>query len=84
FEAAAGAPLDRNGPQRRLLRFAGERGIPCIDLLPPLREAGRSEPVYFQVDRHFNRLGHAVAAREILRALQDASLLKGSEDAASR
>jgi hypothetical protein len=54
--------LDLEGPQRRLAEFFALRQVPCLDLLPALRQAPRS---YEPCDTHWNVLGNHVAAREI-------------------
>lgn len=36
--------------------------LPAVDLAAPLREAGRSSPMYFTFDGHWTAAGHAVVA----------------------
>jgi hypothetical protein len=54
--------LDLEGPQRRLAAFFAARQVPCLDLLPALRQSPGS---YAPRDTHWNELGNQVAAREI-------------------
>ena len=53
-------------PQERLARWASERGVPLLDLLPPLRAAQRDEnlrPEDLFLDHcHFTEAGHARVA----------------------
>jgi len=58
-------------PQDRIVRFASERGIAVLDLLPSLSLLARSEEageagLYFPHDGHWTSRGHRAAA-EILR-----------------
>lgn len=53
-------------PQKRLLRFASERGIPALDLMPGLFEAMKAaelqrKDIYFDRN-HFTEAGHALIA----------------------
>jgi hypothetical protein len=52
----------------RLLRFARERSIPLVDLLPALRETAAGGSPYYKVDAHWTARGHEVAAQAIARA----------------
>jgi hypothetical protein len=54
--------FDREDPQRRLAAWCAERGVPCLDLLPALREAERDEHTYKPRDTHWNARGNRVAA----------------------
>lgn len=65
--------LDAHMPNRRILAYCGERGIPCLDLLPVLSsEYERTgEPLFFRVDRHLNEAGTAIAAEAIGRFLRE-------------
>lgn len=55
------------------VRALGERnGFPVIDLLPALRQAAATAPLYFVEDGHWTPAGHAVAAAEIARELPPA------------
>jgi lysophospholipase L1-like esterase len=60
-------------PQQRLARWARQRSVPLVDLLPALRREGAR--TYYRIDAHFDARGHQVAAREIYRALVDRRLL---------
>jgi hypothetical protein len=61
--------FDRELPSRRLRDFFAQRGVPCLDLLPPLRAAEREGPTYAALDTHWNERGNDVAAAELLRWL---------------
>ncbi len=61
-------------PAEILLRFCEERGLACLDLLPPLRAAGTRTQLWLD-DWHPSARGHAVAAQEIERFLVAGSLL---------
>ena len=62
--------LDRLQPQRRILRWCGERGVPCLDLwpafraVPPLEDGDRH--LYHDRDSHLNARGHEIVARELV------------------
>lgn len=65
----AGRELDRDRPQRLLSAWLGERGIPCLDLLPVLREVapmtdGRRH-LYHDLDTHFNARGNRATAEAL-------------------
>ena len=54
------APRRTARPQRRLVAFAREQGVPVLDLLPLL--AGRPGPPLFLDASHLSEEGHAVVA----------------------
>lgn len=62
--------FDREDPQRRLLAYFAQRGVPCLDLLPALRDAERDEHTYKPRDTHWNARGNRVAAEQIARWLE--------------
>jgi hypothetical protein len=49
-------------PQRLLREFFEEKGIRHLDLLPWLRERAAGRQIYYPGDRHWNALGHELAA----------------------
>ncbi|MBX7184655.1 MAG: hypothetical protein K1Y01_05855 [Vicinamibacteria bacterium] len=59
----AGPGFDISLPQAYLGKWAGERSVPFLDLLPVLREAARASGrrPYLRFDVHFNDLGHRIA-----------------------
>jgi hypothetical protein len=63
--------FQRDLPQRRIGRWAEERGVRVLDLLPALREAEREGRTYHLRDTHWNAHGNRVAARELARALAE-------------
>ncbi len=70
FDVPASA-YQRYLPQRRILRWAEQRGVRVLDLLPPLREAELRARTYHLRDTHWNAHGNRVAARELARALAE-------------
>lgn len=62
---------DLERPQRRLRTFLEERGIDHLDLLPLFRDAGQTERLYRVRDSHWNRAGNHLAARSLLRYLDE-------------
>ena len=68
------AGLDVAVPQRRLLEFFAERGVPVLDLLPAFARAARERDAggfYLNNDTHWSVSGNEIAAREIARFLAD-------------
>lgn len=59
------APDALRQPQDRLQRWAQERAIPTVDLLPAFAAAGRRRELFYDAN-HFNTAGHLVAARTLL------------------
>jgi len=65
------------GPNRRLAQLADTHRIPVVDLLPPLRDAADAgRRMYYDVDVHWNALGHEVAARSVAEFLIANELLR--------
>ena len=62
---ASGPGYDTAFPQAWIQVFARERGIPFLDLLPPLREhaRGAGERLYLAGDTHLNNRGHELVGR---------------------
>ncbi|HZI19437.1 MAG TPA: SGNH/GDSL hydrolase family protein [Pyrinomonadaceae bacterium] len=71
-------------PQRRLAEFCERRGVPALDLLPALARGGKARVFmlnnsgYYDV-WHLSEEGHALAAKELLRALSARGLLPATE-----
>ena len=63
--------FQRDLPQRRIRRWAEERGVRVLDLLPALREAEREARTYHLRDTHWNAHGNRVAAGELVKALAE-------------
>jgi len=59
----AGPGFDVSLPQAYLAKWAGEKNVEFLDLLPILREATRSSGrrPYLRYDVHFNDFGHRIA-----------------------
>jgi hypothetical protein len=71
----ASGRLQIEAPTDRIGMIADRLGVPFVNLLPPLREAfAEGVPLYFEFDKHWNRAGHAVAARALDRAIRKANL----------
>jgi hypothetical protein len=54
--------VDVTLPQQRLVAFFGERGIPCLDLLPAFDGVAEA---YAPCDTHWNVRGNRLAAERI-------------------
>jgi hypothetical protein len=67
YSAMVGALLDPELPERKILAYCRDHRIPCLDLLPVLRELYERDgmPLFFGVDRHLNERGTAAAAEAI-------------------
>jgi hypothetical protein len=61
--------IDLDLPQRRLLEFFGQHGVPCLDLLPAFRDV---HDTYAPWDTHWNVKGNHLAARHIAQWLRTA------------
>lgn len=58
--------FDREAPNRRLIDACGRFGLTCVDLLPAFRDAAPDDRLYqARGDMHWNRRGHAVAAKAL-------------------
>src|SRR5262249_41543812 len=71
------APPDRSGdcepPRRMMAEVCRVVGVRCIDLLPGMQDAGRTDPyLYYRWNFHWTPAGHRVVATTIEREL-DAS-----------
>ncbi|MDT8989292.1 hypothetical protein RQP54_00290 [Curvibacter sp. APW13] len=53
-------------------------GVPVVDLVTPLTQAGRTKPVYYRTDTHWNQDGAEIAAQAIAKQIQ--SMLAGAGD----
>lgn len=67
--------IDLEKPQRVFGEFFADRQVPCLDLLPALREPSRRRLLYFLEDPHFTRAGNEVSARLIGSWLVEAGLV---------
>jgi hypothetical protein len=66
---------DLDLPQAFLRRTCADAGIPCLDLLPYLREQGRGGGLYMKRDTHYNAAGNNLAAEKIAAFLIEAGLV---------
>lgn len=62
--------IDITKPQKLLYEFAAKNNIPIFDLLSTLREAGKSQSVYFEIDSHWNPHGNFVVAEAVFNYLK--------------
>jgi alginate O-acetyltransferase complex protein AlgJ len=69
-----------------MMRALAERGVPAVDLRPPLNAAGATSPTYRRTDSHWNKYGALVAYNAVVRgarksdwAINPARALKGFE-----
>ncbi len=71
--------------QERIKEIGRRHEIPVIDLLPRLRDtyAANHRPLYYRSDRHMTSQAHAIAAEEILKALERYQLLPNAESRVS-
>lgn len=74
LSSAPDATLERDRPQRILLPWFERNGIPCLDLLPVLRQTppladGRLH-LYHLRDTHFNARGNQVAGEALAKFLR--------------
>ncbi len=70
---------DRDVPQRRLIEFARERGIPVLDTLLPLKRHPHGE-LFLDYD-HFTPFGHEVVTEPIADWLEREGLLPAAAQA---
>ncbi|TVM19354.1 hypothetical protein DPQ33_03060 [Oceanidesulfovibrio indonesiensis] len=56
---------DRDYPQKRVVEYCREKGIPYLDLLPLLREAEKEQRTYHLRDTHWNAWGNEIAGEAI-------------------
>ena len=53
---------DFSKPQALIVNWGASRGIPVIDLLPPMRAANEDSSFYWRLNPHFNEAGNQKAA----------------------
>ncbi len=75
-QLSAGA-VDIEGPQRVMIQFGQERGIPVIDLLPGFKEwrSRGGKPLVLKNDGHWNESGHRLAVELVSRDLLEGRFL---------
>jgi hypothetical protein len=57
--------MDRDYPQSRIHDYCMEKGLPCLDLLPALRAAAKTQRPYHLNNTHWNSWGNRVAGEAI-------------------
>ena len=62
---------DFEKPQRLLKAWCEQQDIMVIDLLPAFQREADPSALYFENDIHWNKKGHALAARQILPVLRN-------------
>lgn len=79
----SGADFDTDFPQAYVKVHCRERGIPFLDLLPPLRQRviETRDPLYLREDIHFNDSGHALVGSLVRQWFLTAMAPQGPEDA---
>lgn len=60
--------IDIEHPNRLIKEFCVANGLLCIDMLPSFRKASGKQ-LYFEIDPHFNKEGHKLAADVIYNEL---------------
>lgn len=63
--ASTGVTYRANWPNQHLVAMCDELGLPVLDLLPVYGQAASGEPLYLNLDGHWTRRGHVVAATAI-------------------
>lgn len=75
------ADYDPSTPTRIFQELLDRHEIPTLDLGPPfLTGLSRGEALYFRLDRHWTRAGHALAADELARFLTLRLQSRGTQD----
>ena len=62
--------IDVNFPNKKINDFCDKNNIQCIDLLPGFIKSSKSKSLYFDIDPHFNKNGHILAAQIIYNHLK--------------
>ena len=57
-------------------RFSAQEGVPLINAIDHFKEAGRQEPLFYDVDGHFTPAGHRVLAEHVLTDRQLLNLVR--------
>ncbi len=73
--ASSGVTYRLSWPNQRLVALCRELDLPVLDLLPVFAQAAPGEPLYIELDGHWTRRGHAVAASAIEAFLRQQQLL---------
>lgn len=61
--------IDLAKPQKLLIEFSEQNNIAALNLLDTLKEAGKTNPVYFDIDSHWNAAGNSVVAEAVFNYL---------------
>jgi hypothetical protein len=70
YEGIPPERLDLTLPQKVVNLFCREMKIPVLDLLPAFKNRGVAEKSFFEQDLHWTKVGHRLAAEQILAFLQ--------------
>ena len=62
-------------PPRRLEKWARERGVHFLDVLPAMKRAAEAQPLYYPKDGHCTPEGYALIANELLKYLNEKQLV---------
>lgn len=66
-----GIHMDKEAPNRRIVKWCQDNDIKVIDLLPALTNAGKGNPyLYYPINLHWTRDGHNVVSEILLHELQ--------------
>jgi hypothetical protein len=67
----------QGGTYKEMRSLCVSHDIEFIDPIPALRQAAASHPVYFDLDDHWNRDGHAAVGAAVAEVLRTGHLLAG-------
>jgi len=67
--------LDLSYPNNLIVDFCRSHNIPCLDMLGPFQEQGKTRPLYSVRDSHWNAAGNRLAADLLFAYLEENHLL---------
>ena len=71
-----GLPM-QGGTFAEMRSLCASHGIPFVDAIPALQQAATTRPVYFDLDDHWTRDGHAAVGNAVAEFLKSENLLAG-------